>query len=55
MDNKGFQKVFNLLFTALFQQKTIIDKKDLHEGCHVSLANFLDTLIDYPRSKDYAF
>jgi hypothetical protein len=22
---------------------------------HVSLANFIDTLIDYPNSKDYAF
>ena len=22
---------------------------------HVSLANFIDTMIDYPNSKDYAF
>lgn len=27
----------------------------MHASVHVSLANFIDTLIDYPKSREYAF
>jgi hypothetical protein len=36
-------------------EEKLLSATDLLEGVHVALANFLDTLIDYPMSKEYAF
>lgn len=55
MDQKGFDSVFALIFQEMFESRKLLSEQDLTEGVHVSLANFSDTLIDYPNSKGYAF
>jgi hypothetical protein len=43
-----------LIIEHLFISEKLFSEKDLLEGVHVSLANFIDTLIDYPKSREYS-
>jgi len=43
-----------LIIDHLYTEEKLLTSDDLLEGVHVSLANFIDTLIDYPMSRIYA-
>jgi len=53
-DPSGWQEIFDLVI-HLYMEAKLFEGKDLVESVNVSMANFLDMLIDYPNSKDYAF
>ena len=54
-DSAGWKDLFSLIIDHLYLTETLLTEEDLLEGMHVSLANFIDTIIDYPQSRDYAF
>ncbi|CDW76846.1 eukaryotic translation initiation factor 4 gamma [Stylonychia lemnae] len=54
-DQQGWDQVFSLVIDYLFKQESMLSDREILEGVHVSLANFIDTLIDYPNAKDYSF
>jgi hypothetical protein len=53
-DQAGWNDFLELIIDHLFTQEKLLSQDDLLEGVHVSLANFIDTLIDYPMSRIYA-
>lgn len=53
-DQAGWNDFLELIIDHLFTQEKLVNSEDLLEGVHVSLANFIDTLIDYPMSRFYA-
>lgn len=52
-DPSGFNDAVNLML--MFHERGSVTKEDLKEGFHFSMQNLLDTLIDYPNSKEYMF
>lgn len=55
MDPQGWQSISTLVLDYFYADRKLIAPSDLIEGVNVSLANFVDMLIDYPNSKKYAF
>lgn len=55
MDPIGWNEISNLVVDHFMKVEKLFAGEDLLEGMNVSMSNFLDTLIDYPNSKDYAF
>jgi hypothetical protein len=53
-DQSGWNEFLELIIDHLYTQEKLLTSEDLLEGVHVSLANFIDTLIDYPMSRIYA-
>jgi hypothetical protein len=53
-DQSGWKDFLELIIDHLYIQEKLLSSEDLLEGVHVSLANFIDTLIDYPMSRFYA-
>lgn len=53
-DHEGWTDFLSLIIDHLYTQEKLVSSEDLLEGVHVSLANFIDTLIDYPMSRVYA-
>jgi len=53
-DQAGWSDFLELIIEHLFLSEKLFSEKDLLEGVHVSLANFIDTLIDYPKSREYS-
>jgi len=54
-DSAGWKDLFSLIIDHLYLAEKLLTEEDLLEGMHVSLANFIDTIIDYPQSREYAF
>ena len=44
-----------MVIDHFYSEKELFAGKDLVECLNVSMTNFLDTMIDYPNSKQYAF
>ena len=55
LDLNGWRGLFSLIIDNFYLAEKLISQEDLLEGMHVSLANFIDTIIDYPQSRVYAF
>lgn len=55
MDMAGWQSISTLVLDYFYKDRHLFEPKDLIEGVNVSLANFVDMLIDYPNSKLYAY
>lgn len=53
-DPQGWSEISSLVIDHFWKEEHLFEGVDLLEGVNVSLSNFLDTLIDYPNSKDYA-
>lgn len=51
MERSRFEKVFSLIIE--FLEHGYLENYDLLEGLNVSVSNYLDTLIDYPETKNY--
>lgn len=55
MDQNGWQSISSLILNNFYKDRKLFEPSDLIEGLNVSLANFIDMMIDYPNSKIYAF
>jgi hypothetical protein len=55
MDPEGWASISTLVLDFFYKDRQLFTPKDLIEGVNVSLANFVDMLIDYPNSKLYAY
>ena len=55
LDEPKWRQVFSLVFDIFHAQESLLSDNDLIESVNVSMANFLDAMIDYPKSKEYAF
>lgn len=54
-DQAGWARSLALVVEGLYREEQLLTDKEILEGIHVSLANFMDTMIDYPRAKEYSF
>jgi len=55
MDPQGWQSISTLILDYFYKDRKLFEPSDLIEAVNVSLANFVDMLIDYPNSKMYAY
>jgi hypothetical protein len=55
MDPQAWQSISTLVLDFFYKDSQLFESKDLIEAVNVSLANFVDLMIDYPNSKTYAY
>ena len=54
-DEANWRIISSLVIDHFYSEKGLFAGKDLVECLNVSMTNFLDTMIDYPNAKQYAF
>lgn len=54
MDPTVWASISSLVLDQFYSDRKLFQAQDLIEGINVSISNFVDMLIDYPNSKQYA-